>query len=87
MIQTTSHLATFEADIQQMRRYLAENTEPRPLHEVEAEIFAQVLKLGRSMLASYVEQVGPGGTGVRHTDEAGTERRYHSIKPRVKGRA
>jgi hypothetical protein len=81
MIQTTSHLAAFEADIQQMRRYLAENTEPRPLHEVEAEIFAQVLKLGRSMLASYVEQVGPGGTGVRHTDEAGTERRYHSIKP------
>jgi hypothetical protein len=81
MIQTMSHLATFEADIQQMRAYLAENQSERPLHEVEAEIFAQVLKLGRSMLASYVEQVGPGGTGVRHTDRAGSERRYHSIKP------
>jgi hypothetical protein len=50
MIQTTSHLATFEADIQAMRGYLAENRSERPLHEVEAEIFAQVLKLGRGML-------------------------------------
>jgi hypothetical protein len=41
MIQTTSHLAAFEADIRQMRADLAENTEPRPLHEVEAEIFAR----------------------------------------------
>jgi hypothetical protein len=81
MIQTTSHLATFEADIQQMRAYLAENQSERPLHEVEAEIFAQVLRLGRSMLASYVAQVGPGGTGVRHADETGTERRFHSLKP------
>lgn len=81
MIQTTSHLATFEADIQRMRAYLAENQEPRPLHEVEGEIFAQVLKLGRSMLASYVAQVGTGGSGVRHTDVQGAERRYHSLKP------
>jgi hypothetical protein len=35
------------------------------------------------MLASYVKQVGTSGTGVRHTDEAGSNRRYHSFKPLI----
>ena len=81
MIQTTSYLAAFEADIRTMRAYLGENTTPRPLHEVEAEVFAHVLKLGRSMLAAVVEQIGTGGTGLRHIDDEGAERRYHSLKP------
>jgi hypothetical protein len=76
-------LADLEADIQAVRRYLAANTQPRPLHEVEEEILAVTMKLGRTMLACYVEQVGTGYVGLRHTDKIGVVRRYHSTCERM----
>lgn len=80
MSQSTSSVSTFQAVINEMEQYLAQNTHPRSLHEVEADLFAMLMKAGRAALASYVEGVGDGRCGPRHTDEASQTRPYHSIK-------
>lgn len=77
MSQFTGTLADFEASIKDMREYLANNTQARPLHEVEAELFALALATGREALAAYVAQVGTGDVGPVHVDVEGRRRKRH----------
>ncbi|MDP2736153.1 MAG: hypothetical protein Q8P12_08225, partial [bacterium] len=83
MAQVTSSITSFESDIQRMRQYLAQNREARPLHEVEEDLFALALSIGRSALQAYVDQVGTGYVGTQHRDEMGTVRTFHSFQSRT----
>jgi hypothetical protein len=63
-----------------MAAYLAKNTLPRPLHEVERELFALAMKTARAALAQYVQSVGTGdvGTILEHED---VRFRRHGTRP------
>lgn len=81
MSQFTGSLAEFEVSIKYMREYLAQNTDARPIHEVESELFSLARAVGRAALAAYVSQVGMGDVGDLHVDGAGQTRKRHAIRP------
>lgn len=80
MSQSHSSIATFEASINEMAAYLEKNTLPRPLHEIERELFALAMKTARAALAQYVQSVGTGDVGPVLEHE-GVRFRRHGIRP------
>lgn len=78
MNQFTDSIASFEAAINMAEAYLANNTEARPLHELEREIQALTRTIGQAMLAARIEQCGTGEVGT-HLD-AKREWRFHGIR-------
>ena len=53
-------------------RWVLEETDGDPIHEVERELFARLLGLGRLLLGSFVEKQGDGNVGPALQREGGT---------------
>jgi hypothetical protein len=80
--QSHSSIATFEVTINNLKRYLDEQTIARPLHEVEQEILAMVRAIGQAALARYTAGCGTGDVGP--VLEGGDVRpRRHGIRTRI----
>jgi hypothetical protein len=80
--QSHSSIAAFEASINKLEAYLAKQTSPRPLHEVEADVLALVREIGQAAIARYVAQCGTGDQGTLWQDPAGKTRRRHGVRSR-----
>ena len=83
MNQSHCSIATFEGTINNLERYLDEQTSPRPLHEVEQEIMALVRAIGQAALARYVAGCGIGDAGPVMEDGEGRKRRRHGVRQRI----
>jgi len=64
-------------------QFVTINASGKPLHEVERNIFGQLLAIGRTLLKLAVISMGAGDMGAVHTDEKGVERKRHGRKERV----
>lgn len=60
--------------------YLESEAQRKQLHEVEKEIFTQMLHLGRTLLEVFLKIKGDGNVGKTHTDSLGIVRNLHSSK-------
>jgi hypothetical protein len=78
MNQFTGSIASLETAIKMLEGFLDENTQARPLHEVERDLLALTQQIGRTALARYVGQVGTGEAGT-HLDD-GRQWRYHGVR-------
>jgi hypothetical protein len=83
MNQSHGSIATFEATINNLARYLDEQTAPRPLHEVEQEIMVLVRAVGQAALAQYVAGCGVGDAGPVLEDASRKQRRRHGVRLRT----
>lgn len=83
MNQSHSSIAAFEASINKLKEYLATQTHPRPLHDVEADLLVLVRELGLAALAQYVAQCGTGDEGTVATGADGKARRRHGVRTRT----
>lgn len=77
MNQFTGSIASLETAIKMLEGFLDENTQARPLHEVERDLLALSQQIGRAALSRYLDQLGTGEAGT-HLDER-REWRYHGI--------
>jgi hypothetical protein len=78
MNQFTESIASLETSIKTLEAFLANNTEARPLHELERDLLAHTQAIGRAALAQHISSVGTGEAGT-HLDE-GREWRYHGVR-------
>lgn len=83
MNQSLTSIAAFEASITKLREFLANQTSPRALHEVEADILAMVRAIGLAAVQQFVAQCGAGDAGTVVTDGAGHQRRRHGFRTRT----
>lgn len=81
MTQFRDSIANLEMAINVLEAYLVENTQPRPLHEVERELLAYTQRIGRAALERYVASLGTGEVGT-HLDES-RRWRYHGVRQRT----
>lgn len=78
MNQFTGSIASLETAFNMLEGFLANNTQARPLHEVERDLLALTQQIGRAALAHFIGQVGTGEAGT-HLDER-REWRYHGVR-------
>lgn len=83
MNQSQGSIATFEASINKLEAYLAVQTAPRPLHDVETEVMMLLREIGRAAMARFAAQCGTGDVGAVLVEQDGRRRRRHGVRTRI----
>ena len=76
-------IAAAQGQFDELITFAAQSSSEKPLHEMERNIFRQLLALGQTLLRIFLVAVGAGDVGAVHTDKSGIVRRRKGVQSRA----